>query len=181
MIAFARRGDAITARFTTDEAALIQNLTAQLIGMLTERSDRSVGDEDPLAAQLGIGSMTAAPVDPALARLLPDAYRDDNEAASDYRRFTEVGLTERKIANARAVAMSLSGAPTGLRRTIAVRLDDPAVQAWLRTLTDLRLVLAERMEIVTDEDAAAERDEPMGMIFDWLGYLQATLLEEWEQ
>ena len=181
MIAFARHGDVVTARFTADEAALIQNLASQLISMLTERSDQSAGSEDPLAAQLGIGAMTRAPADPALARLLPDAYRDDTEAASDYRRFTEVGLAERKISNARAVAMSLGAAPSAVRRTISVRLDDAAVQSWLRTLTDLRLVLAQRLGIVTDDDAATITDEPMAMIFDWLGYLQASLLEEWEQ
>jgi len=180
VIAFARHGDSITARFTADEAALIQSLTSQLIGMLVERSDQSVGNEDPLAAQLGIGVGTSVPADPALARLLPDAYRDDSEAASDYRRFTEIGLAERKISNARAVAMSLSAAPGALRRTIPVRLDDSAVQSWLRTLTDLRLVIAQRLGITTDEDAASTGDEAMEMIFDWLGYLQGTLLEEWE-
>lgn len=179
MIPFARHGDAITARFTSDEATLIQSLTSQLISMLVARSDQGIAAEDPIAARVGIGGMSTAPTDPALARLLPDAYRDDSDAASDYRRFTEVGLVERKISNARTVAMSLTSNPTGPRRTIAVRLSDDDVQCWLRSLTDLRLVLAQRLGIESDDDDTTG-DETMAMIYDWLGYLQGTLLEAWE-
>lgn len=179
MIPFARHGAVVNARFTTDEIAIIQSLTAQLISMLVGRSDQAVESEDPLAARVGIGGMSTPPVDPALARLLPDAYRGDDEAASDYRRFTEVSLTERKIANARAVALSLTGTPQALRRTVMVTLDDDAVNSWLRTLTDLRLVLAERLDITSDDDTGSG-DETMTMIYDWLGYLQGSLLEAWE-
>lgn len=179
MIPFARHGAVVNARFSTDETAIIQSLTSQLISMLVGRSDQAVESEDPLAARVGIGGMSTPPADPALARLLPDAYRGDDEAASDYRRFTEVSLTERKIANARTVALSLAGTPKALRRTVTVTLDDAAVNSWLRTLTDLRLVLAERLDITGDDDTGSG-DETMTMIYDWLGYLQGSLLEAWE-
>jgi hypothetical protein len=178
MIPFSRHGRTVTARFSSDEASIILSLTSQLIEMLVGRSNESIAAEDPQAARMGIGALTALPPDPALARLLPNAYRDDDEAASDYRRFTEVSLVERKISNARAVAMSVTATPSGLRRTVNIQLDDAGVQSWLRTLTDLRLVLAERLNITTDDHHTD--NGTMTTIYDWLGYLQATLLEEWE-
>ncbi len=37
-----------------------------------------------------------APADPVLARLLPDAYQEDPEAASEFRKYTESSLREAK-------------------------------------------------------------------------------------
>ena len=39
---------------------------------------------------------TEAPDDPALARLLPDAYADDPEASGEFRRYTELGAARRR-------------------------------------------------------------------------------------
>ena len=97
-----------------------------------------------------------------LQRLLPDAYRDDSDDSAEFRRFTERSLTSAKVANAEAVLASLAGGRA--RRDIddddvedqdpiEVELDPDAVQAWLRTLTDIRLSLAVRLGIETDEDA----------------------------
>ena len=84
--------------------------------------------------------------DPAVARLLPDASRDDPELAQSFRRLTEQDLRERK-------RDSLGLAAAALRRSAPVVLDDSEAQALLKGLTDVRLVLAERLGIATDEDA----------------------------
>ncbi|MFN8078994.1 MAG: DUF2017 family protein [Kineosporiaceae bacterium] len=88
------------------------------------------------------------PTDPAVARLLPDGHRDDPDLAQSYRRLTEHTLRERK--------------QTGLGRAAsALRRDDPVVLAadeasdLLKALTDVRLVLADRIGLRTDEDAEA--------------------------
>ena len=47
---------------------------------------------------VGIGTATVEPADPALARLLPSAHRDDDEVAAEFRRYTEQGLRARKRA-----------------------------------------------------------------------------------
>jgi Domain of unknown function (DUF2017) len=86
------------------------------------------------------------PADPAVARLLPDASRDDPELAQSFRRLTEQDLRERK-------RDSLGLAAAALRRRAPVVLDDSEAQALLKGLTDVRLVLAERLGIATDEDA----------------------------
>lgn len=166
MIGFARRDEVITARFTSTESLVLVDLAEQLLGLLEERGADAAGDL--LYAQLGIGGSTRAPLDPALARLLPDAYRNDESAASDHRRLTERSLVDRKRANARRVIADLNGRE--------VVLDEPGFNAWLRTLTDLRLALAARLQIEEDGDTGLG-DEDMLMVYDWLGYLQGTLLE----
>src|SRR5262249_58708344 len=62
---------------------------------------------EDLAAALGATGPTSPPEDPVLARLLPDAYRDDPEAAGEFRRFTEQGLRSGKVAAAQTVLATL--------------------------------------------------------------------------
>ena len=103
-------------------------------------------DEASLFARLEADLTVEPPADPAVARLLPDASRDDPELAQSFRRLTEQDLRERK-------RDSLGLAAGALRRRAPVVLDDSEAQALLKGLTDVRLVLAERLGIATDEDA----------------------------
>ena len=65
---------------------------------------------------------------------------------------------------------------------VEVELDPDEVQAWLRALTDVRLSLAVRLGIENDDDAfhVAQSEDAaiaaMSDIFDWLGYVQETLV-----
>jgi hypothetical protein len=154
--------------------------------------DRNGADEstaDPLATQLGMGGPSLPPEDPVLRRLLPDAYRDDEEGAGEFRRFTERSLTSAKVANAEALIGSLvdgglmfGAAETEDEEPIEIELDDGEVQAWLRALTDVRLSLAVRLGIEEEDDiliVAQSEDEAiaaMSEIYDWLGYVQETLI-----
>jgi hypothetical protein len=125
-----------------------------------------------------------APDDPVLQRLLPDAYRDDEAAAADFRRYTERGLRDTKIANARAVIASLVDGGMADEESadhqVEVDLDAAQVQAWLRTLTDVRLALATRLGIEDDEHVWDENsDDPVAVmhdVYDWLGFVQETLV-----
>jgi hypothetical protein len=103
-------------------------------------------DEASLWASLEADLAVEPPADPAVARLLPDASRDDPELAQSFRRLTEQDLRERK-------RDSLGLAAAAMRRRAPVVLDDSEAQALLKGLTDVRLVLAERLGIATDEDA----------------------------
>ena len=131
---------------------------------------------DPLAAFVGIDDVGEVPQDPALARLLPDAYRDDEEAAGEFRRFTERGLRESKLANALTVGRALSGTPGELS------IPDDEVGAWLGFLNDTRLTLGSRLEISEDnheELVSLPDDDPRAglyMVYDWLTYLQDALV-----
>jgi hypothetical protein len=160
VIAFRGKADGtVSAKLAAEEAVMLTDLAGQLIAILADRSPDGGGS--------GSG-------DPAVLRLLPDAYPGDPEASSEFRRFTADGLAERKSANANAVIESLTDVAAGRTRTL--RLDQPAAQAWLRSLTDLRLTIAARLGIETDDDRASS-DDPLGAIYDWLGFVQGTLVE----
>lgn len=127
------------------------------------------------------GPADGAPEDPAIARLLPDANPDDPQAAAEFRRLTEHGLRARKRS-------TLARARQALDRDPPVILDQAEAQAVLKGLTDVRLVLAERLGLRTDEDAdllhvalrqATDADDPwtiMAAIYDTLTWWQESLV-----
>jgi hypothetical protein len=187
-----RRRGGITATFEIGEAHLLANLAGQVVELLRDRNGAEESHPDPLAAQLGMGGPSLPPDDPVLLRLLPDAYRDDPDDAGEFRRFTERSLTSAKVLNAETMIGSLVDGglrfdelpddETGEGDPVEVELDDAEVQAWLRALTDVRLSLAVRLGIENDDDAfhVAQSDDEavaaMSDIFDWLGYVQETLV-----
>jgi len=181
-----RRRGGVFAEFDVHEAEMLVNLEAQLIELVSDRTGTGEASADPLFAQLDVDGPRVAPDDPVLARLFPDAYADDDESAGEFRRFTEPALASSKISNATAVMESLSAGGLKLDgseqtvSTVEVELDDEAVQAWLRALTDVRLSVAVRLGIEGDDDAGAVDTEDEGMavmsdIYDWLGYVQESL------
>lgn len=116
--------------------------------------------------------------DPAIARLVPDAYRDDPEAAHEFRSLTEGDLLARRREDCHIVASTLEIDGRRLvvsdldraeiEQTHTVAMDETQSAAWLRTLASLRLVMAARLGI-RDEDDHAD-DDPRFGIYDWLGY-----------
>ncbi len=184
-----RRRGGIAATFEAGEAHLLASLSGQVIELLRDRNGADESTADPLAAQLGMGGPSLPPEDPVLKRLLPDAYRDDEEGAGEFRRFTERSLTSVKVTNAEVLIRSLvdggltfGAADADDEEPIEIELGDDEVQAWLRALTDVRLSLAVRLGIEEDEDiylVAQSEDEAiaaMSEIYDWLGYVQETLI-----
>lgn len=143
-----------TATFKPDEATILVDLVTQLADIVEHRGPP--------------GS------DPALDRLLPDAYRNSPADADEFRRFTEVDLADAKVRNALLVASALSAPP--MRRGIPVVLDAAAADAWLRTLTDLRLTLGARLGVQPDGGIPFGEDAATHAVYDWLGYLQQTLV-----
>lgn len=98
--------------------------------------------------QLSEGPVTA-PSDPALRRLLPDASRAAPEVAAEFRRLTEDELRGTKAANLAVLRSVLTvDVPD-------VRVDPGSAPAVAAALTDLRLVLAERLGIRSEADADA--------------------------
>lgn len=86
------------------------------------------------------------PADPAVARLLPDAHRDDPALAAEFRRLSEATLRERKQTNAALAAAALV-------RPAPVLLDRAEASALLKAMNDVRLVLSARLGIETEQDA----------------------------
>ncbi len=150
-----------------EEARILASLAAQLSSLLGEAAD-----DEALSGS-----------DPAVARLLPDAYRDDEEAAAEWRRlsrralanliredglFGHRALAERKGAFASRFAADLADASTATAST-PIRLDESGALDWMRAIGDLRLVLAERMEVGDDR-------EGMSDLYDWLAWMQDDLV-----
>src|SRR5688500_5882820 len=95
----------VLVKLEAEEAALVRVLMEQLQELLGARPDG--GDE---LASFGISTEARKPEDPVLARLFPDAYRDDGEAAGEFRRYTEMDLREGKREAADIVLGALSEA-----------------------------------------------------------------------
>ena len=182
-----RRSGRIIANFTGFEADLLRSLAGQLVELLRNETAAPV-ERDPLEAMLDFSGPTTEPEDPVLARLFPTAYRDDEEAAGDFRRFTEGTLRDGKAAAASTIIDGLeeAGLPPELTEDglmIDVELDEPTAETWMRSFTDIRLALATRLEVEEGDEgywASLPEDDPRGQahdIYDWVGYLQETLVE----
>jgi hypothetical protein len=164
---------------------LIADLARQLIELLSDGEATSGAGVDPLEELVEMDSPRDQPTDPALLRLLPDAYTDSPEVAAEFRRFTEQGLRKAKIGAAEVVVRSIGEIdPADEDAALEFELSRDAARAWMRCLTDLRLTLAERLEVTADDDEATwlalPDDDPRGSlyrIYGWLGYQLETLLE----
>ncbi|WP_420368909.1 DUF2017 family protein [Curtobacterium sp. L1-20] len=152
MIPFVRRADGIHLGMSSGERSVLSSLTEQLQQVLE-------------------GDLSS---DPVATRMFPDAYRDDAEASAEFRRWTESDLVAQKTTNASIVHAWLTGARDGA-------FDAEDEQAWLRSLTDLRLTIAERLGIVdaTTEEQSYRSDSGVGLrdVYDWVGYVQEHLVE----
>ncbi|MEV4688508.1 DUF2017 family protein [Microbacterium sp. LWH3-1.2] len=133
---------------------------AGLVGQFAELLRESAPDDD----------------DPAIARLVPSAYADDEEAAREFRALTRADLLGRRESDAGLVLVSLQDAAQipedpddpDLREQVEIRLDPETTQAWLRTLAAVRLVLATRLGV--DEEDDHDHDDPRFGVYDWIGY-----------
>jgi Domain of unknown function (DUF2017) len=187
MAGFRRTSGGATARFGAAQAAIIRDLVGQVVELIGGDAlesgppdagalDNGPAGPDDLAAMIGLTENAELPSDPVLARLLPDAYRDDPEASGEFRRYTEQGLRSGKAAAARTVLATLP--PKGGR----VRLSRPEAQAWMRALNDVRLALGTRLEVTDDFDdqvAHMSPDDPRAAyvgVYQWLAFLQETLV-----
>ena len=159
------------------ESVVLRRFVTDLLALLTDDTphERST-PADPLEALVGLPpGDPVRPTDPALARLLPDAYRDDPTASAQFRRYTDSDLRARKRGNAQTVLAAL---PASAGRVV---LDRDAADAWLTCLNDLRLVLGTRLAVTEDLDAELlTADDPRRQaleVYDWLGGLQESLLQ----
>ena len=183
-----RRSGRVIANFTGFEADLLRSLASQLVELLRNEEAAPTGVSDPLEAMLDFSGPTSEPEDPVLARLFPTAYPEDEEAAAEFRRYTEGALRDGKAAGACAIIDGLeeAGLPAELTEDglmIDVELEPGPAETWLRSFTDLRLALATRLDVEEgDEDYwhCLPDDDPRAQahdIYEWVGYLQETLVE----
>jgi hypothetical protein len=183
-----RRGGGAVATFTGFEADLLRSLASQLVELLRNETAAPTGGEDPLEQLLDFSGPTTAPDDPVLARLFPTAYPDDEDAAGEFRRFTEGTLRDHKAQGAVAVieALEEAGLPTELEEDglmVDVELSEGEAVTWMKSFTDVRLALATRLGVEEGDEEywySLPDDDPRTAvhdIYEWVGYLQETLVQ----
>ncbi|MGN6754060.1 MAG: DUF2017 domain-containing protein [Intrasporangium sp.] len=190
--AFLRDGDRIVAVLDETERTILAGLIEQTRILLSPEVEPTGDVWGDLAATLRVPTSAGHGTDegqrgsdeerdPALDRLLPAGHRGDDAVASEFRRLTEEGLRQRKSGNLDVALERLAAAYED-----RVELDQAQASAFVMALTDVRLLLGERLGIRTEEDAEAlyaslehlDEDDPAGYAvawYDFLTWLQETL------
>lgn len=161
---FRSRKGRFTATWETGEVAVVLHLMRLTHDFVApEREDTG----DPfldLVAGLGGTADPEEPSDPALRRLLPPAHRTDAGQAAEFRRLTEHTLRSRKAANLATAMVALSEALPAEGdhepdEPVKLVLDPDQARAMTMALTDIRLILGERLGMRSEEDSERLHEE----------------------
>ncbi len=162
----------VVLRVDQVERGLLMSVARQVMDLV--QPAEASPDQDPLAAQLGwVDGAVGISDGPAVARLLPDAY-DDPDDARDFRRFTENDLRQSKMQQAMTVVEEIERSG----EKVAVTSTD----SWLGLLNDARIAIGTRIQISEDnhEELAGlpDGDPRSGLfhVYDWLTFLQESLV-----
>ena len=180
------RGGGARVSLAAAEASLLRSLVGQVMSLVEpddlEGSGPSPepGEDAELAALEAMVHGPGAdkpPEDPVLARLLPDGYRDDPEAAGEFRRYTEPALRSAKHQAAQEMLDTLPEAGG------KVQLTHDQAHAWLKALNDVRLALGVRLDVTEEFEEQWGRlpaDDPQWAAYEvyaWLGAVQESLVQ----
>lgn len=167
----------ITGYLEPAERELLRGLFADVIAML-EPEERQ--NQDPLSALIGLDMEVQEPTDRAVRRLLPNVMKDDGAASLEFRQLTERSLREGKIGALRAASLGLDKDDLTLTETDA--------RHWSTALNDVRLVLAERLDIQDEADAehvhlmqdwsqAEDVESYLALVYNFTTWLQESLVQ----
>ncbi|MDQ5862193.1 MAG: DUF2017 domain-containing protein [Actinomycetota bacterium] len=167
----------ITGFLEPAERELLRSLIDDVISMLQPAEHAS---QDPLAALIGLDMDVQEPTDRAVKRLLPNVMKNDDGASLEFRQLTERSLRETKIGALRAAALDLD--------KDEVVLTAEGARLWSMALNDVRLVLAERLDIRDEEDAehvhlmqdwsqAEDVESYLALVYNFTTWLQESLVQ----
>jgi hypothetical protein len=175
------RGGGVRATLAPAEASLLRSLVGQVITLIAPDGPPAPQAQpdgfpawDDLAA---LDAQLTTPEDPVLARLLPDGYRDDPDAANEFRKYTESGLRSAKHQAAQEMLDTLPEAGG------KIQLTQDQAQAWLKALNDVRLALGVRLGVTEEFEEQWGRlgaDDPQWAAYEvyaWLGAVQESLVQ----
>jgi len=163
-----------------EEASALAALAAQVATLLADTDAEPPGpDADPLEAMVGMQTEpVATPDDPALHRLLPDAYADE-ASSGEFRRLMDGELRRQKTEALDEVGRAVERAGDS---GVKVKLTAQQAEVWLQALNDIRLVLGPRLDVTEDlEDRWAQLGPDDGLApllaaYEWLGWLQESVV-----
>lgn len=177
------RGGTVTVALDAHEVMVVRSACDQLSELFEVRESQDVVDGTPPTEVIpGVldpfadSGPKSRPDDPALARLLPDAYPDDIDATGEFRRYSEADVLAFKRGNLRTMLATLGDGAD------PVRLDQGQVQSWMYAINDLRLTIGTRLELEDGygEVMAALPPEdprlPLYYLYEWLSALQDGLV-----
>jgi hypothetical protein len=214
--------DGYEAHWEEAERTVLAEVAREVAALLRDQAGLPEGDDDPLGTLSATTQSTGTardPEDPAALRLLPDASRDDAEVSAEFRHLTQTDLAAAKVRALETFAdlvdtdrddewpawaddapvadgLDAEGGPDGDDAgMVAVGRD--AARDVAAALTDMRLVIAQRLGLDTDEDveqmhdlvvADAVDDDPVrgldadtrrywGGVFVAAGFAQESLVE----
>src|ERR1700760_2149634 len=186
------RGGGARASLAAAEASLLRSLVGQVMSPVEADDLEGPGpgtragpgrgqdeDADRAAREAMVHAQGAdkPPEDPVLARLLPDGYRDDPDAAGEFRRYTEPAL---RSAKHQAAQEMLDTLPEEGGR---IQLTQDQALSWLKALNDVRLALGVRLGVTEEFEEQWGRlkpDDPQWSAFEvyaWLGAVQESLVQ----
>ena len=122
-----KRDGSIELRLSEEEAAVLGHVTGQLREALLADTDA-----------------------PALRRLFPPAYVEDEEKEAGFRALARDELLEARLAALDEVDAALADP----------RLDADRASSFLRSCNALRLVLGTRLDVSEDDDVRVDPDDP---------------------
>ncbi|MGQ4496572.1 DUF2017 family protein [Dermabacteraceae bacterium P13101] len=187
-----------------DEKAVVAQVAQEVIDLMRmDLGMREVPEaladasesSDPLRrleAEMAGDGAGREPEDPAVKRLLPNLVEGDEAAAREYRRLSQQDLVKDKTHALACVCRVVDSTGNG---PVELMLDRGEALLWLRALTDMRLVLAERMGVRNEDDfemlqmfcqqevepETQEDDELPGVdylatVYEFFSWLQESLL-----
>lgn len=109
------------------------------------------------------------PQDPAVQRLLPDAHDEDADVAAEFRHLTQTDLAAGKVARLVAFADAIDSPdvlPDDPHDGAELVVPRESAQDFSAALTDVRLVLAERLGLVDDADVESLHDDVLSGLDD---------------
>lgn len=174
--AFRATRKGFTASLETPERELLHRLFADVITALEPEEQQ---EQDEFARLVGITENASIPEDPAVARLLPQGGPDQEES-QEFRRLSERGIRDVKIAHLSMAQMDVQSS--------RLQLDEQHAQAFAAALNDVRLVLAARLGIESEQDAqriasytdwsqAEDVESYMALVYQFVSWLQESLVQ----
>ncbi len=164
-------------------------------GPITQQALTSDDPLERLEAEQAAHALGRAPRDGAMRRLLPDAFPGDEKASDDFRRLSQTGLANSIVETLSTVIAAITA--HGLSDVEdELIIDREQADHFLRALTTIRLVLADRMSLKNDGDYEAlqllrsndigqedaeEKDGQVSVdfllsLYDFLTWLQESLV-----
>jgi hypothetical protein len=150
----------VAVRLATREREILAELAAEL-------ATATKHDPETDAPRPALDEEVAA----ALARLSPDAVRDDADASAAFRELTSADLEASRQERFAVLATTID----------QIYLDEAQAGAWLGAVNDLRLVHGTRLGVTeaTGSEPVDESDPDAAnlIVFLWLGWVEEQLVD----